>query len=77
LLQSQQADSSVKVVKLPTKKKTVTVLKSPHVNSKSKEQFAYTIHSCNVITPPLEDVDIISFLKKETPSQLGVTVEVT
>ena len=35
-------------IPLPTKKKIFTVLKSPHVNKKSREQFMYKCYSQNL-----------------------------
>jgi ribosomal protein S10 len=49
---------SINVVKLPTKKRLFTVLKSPFVNKKSREQFGISTHRRLVI---LREVDLLIF----------------
>ena len=49
---------SINVVKLPTKKRLFTVLKSPFVNKKSREQFGISTHRRLVI---LKKVDLFMF----------------
>jgi ribosomal protein S10 len=48
----------INVVKLPTKKRLFTVLKSPFVNKKSREQFGISTHRRLVI---LRKVDLLMF----------------
>jgi small subunit ribosomal protein S10 len=37
--------SQIKEISLPTKNKRFTVLRSPHVNKKSREQFEFVFHN--------------------------------
>jgi len=60
-------------VPLPTKKELYTVLRSPHVNKKSREQFEMRIHKrlIDIIGPSARTVDALS--KLSLPA--GVEVE--
>ncbi len=60
-------------VPLPTKREVYTVLRSPHVNKKSREQFQIKIHKrvIDVIEPTARTVDSLS--KLSLPA--GVEVE--
>lgn len=61
-------------IPLPTKIKKYTVLRSPHVNKKSREQFEVRVHSriVELIEPSRHVIDAIS--EVELPS--GVKIEV-
>ena len=61
-------------IPLPTHKKIFTVLRSPHVNKKSREQFQLRTHKrlIEIYTPTQKTVDALS--KLELPS--GVEVEI-
>lgn len=60
-------------VPLPTKREVYTVLRSPHVNKKSREQFQIKVHKrvIDVIEPTARTVDSLS--KLNLPA--GVEVE--
>ena len=60
-------------IPLPTKKQIYTVLRSPHVNKKSREQFEMKIHKrlIEIIDPTARTVDALS--KLSLPE--GVDVE--
>jgi len=60
-------------VPLPTKREVYTVLRSPHVNKKSREQFQIKIHKrvIDIIEPTARTVDSLS--KLSLPA--GVEVE--
>ncbi|MCM8777433.1 MAG: 30S ribosomal protein S10 [Candidatus Omnitrophica bacterium] len=60
-------------IPLPTKKEIYTVLRSPHVNKKSREQFQLEIHKriIDVIEPTARTVDSLSRLSLPA----GVEVE--
>ncbi|MCM8818714.1 MAG: 30S ribosomal protein S10 [Candidatus Omnitrophica bacterium] len=60
-------------VPLPTKREVYTVLRSPHVNKKSREQFQLKIHKrlIDIIDPTPRTVDALS--KLNLPA--GVEVE--
>jgi small subunit ribosomal protein S10 len=61
-------------IPLPTRINKITVLRSPHVNKKSREQFEMRTHKrlIDIISPSPEVMD--SFMKLELPA--GVDVEV-
>ena len=61
-------------IPLPTKINKVTVLRSPHVNKKSREQFEMRTHKrlIDIIEPSAEVMD--SLMKLELPA--GVDVEI-
>ncbi|MDI9357354.1 MAG: 30S ribosomal protein S10 [Phycisphaerales bacterium] len=84
-LVDKSADKIVKTVKqtgaivtgpipLPTKKKIFTVLRSPHVDKKSREQFQLCTHKrlLDIYTTSSKTVDALS--KLDLPS--GVEVEI-
>jgi small subunit ribosomal protein S10 len=52
-------------IPLPTKKRKYTVLKSPHVNKDSREQFEIRIHSrlIDIVSATPETVDSLSKLE--------------
>ena len=61
-------------IPLPTKIQKVTVLRSPHVNKKSREQFELRTHKrlIDIIEPSADVMD--SLMKLELPA--GVDVEI-
>ena len=61
-------------IPLPTKKKIFTVLKSPHVNKKSREQFEMRTHKrvLDIVEPTPQTVDAL--MKLDLAS--GVDVEI-
>jgi small subunit ribosomal protein S10 len=61
-------------IPLPTRINKVTVLRSPHVNKKSREQFEMRTHKrlIDIISPSAEVMD--SLMKLELPA--GVDVEI-
>ena len=61
-------------IPLPTRINKVTVLRSPHVNKKAREQFEMRTHKrlIDIINPSPEVLD--SFMKLELPA--GVDVEI-
>lgn len=60
-------------VPLPTKREIYTVLRSPHVNKKSREQFEIKVHKriIDIIEPTARTVDVLS--KLSLPA--GIEVE--
>ena len=62
-------------IPLPTKRKVYTVLRSPHVDKKSREQFISTIHKrvLELSQPTAKTVDALR--KLNLPA--GVNVEIT
>jgi len=64
-------------IPLPTKKEIFTVLRSPHVNKKSREQFQMRTHKrlIEIFTPTQKTVDALS--KLELPSGVDIQVKLT
>lgn len=62
-------------IPLPTKKKVYTVLRSPHVNKRSREQFISSVHKrvLELTQPTAKTVDALR--KLNLP--VGVEVEIT
>lgn len=64
-------------IPLPTEKEVFTVLRSPHVNKKSREQFQMRTHKrlIEIFTPSQKTVDALS--KLELPSGVDIQVKLT
>lgn len=61
-------------IPLPTKKQIVTVLRSPHVNRKSREQFESRTHIrlLDILNPTLDTIDKLKVL----PVAAGVDITI-
>ena len=61
-------------ITLPTKKEIYTVLRSPHVNKKSREQFEIRTHIrlMDILAPTLDTIDKLKVL----PVAAGVDIKV-
>lgn len=60
---------------LPTKVKTFTLIRSPHVNKKSKEQFSVFSYRCVVKVPCLQEGFVpksLNYLLSNRPAGVGV-----
>ena len=64
-------------IPLPTEKEVFMVLRSPHVNKKSREQFQLRTHKrvIEIFTPTQKTVDALS--KLELPSGVDIQVKLT
>lgn len=64
-------------IPLPTKKEVFTVLRSPHVNKTSREQFELRTHKrlMEIYSPTQKTVDSLSRL--ELPSGVDIQVKLT
>ena len=64
-------------VPLPTRMKRFDILRSPHVNKKSREQFQLRTHKrlIEIYTPTQKTVDALS--KLELPSGVDIQVKLT
>lgn len=64
-------------IPLPTEKDIITVLRSPHVNKKAREQFEMRTHKrlIEIFTPTQKTVDALS--KLELPSGVDIQVKLT
>ncbi len=62
-------------IPLPSEKQIYTVLRSPHVNKKSREQFEYRTHKrlIEIYSPNQKTVDALS--KLELPSGVDIQVK--
>lgn len=70
-------DLIFKIVHLPNKKKRFTLLRSPHVNKKSKEHFL--IEDCSFLISFKISKDSLSFIDlvlKNIPSEIKVKVKI-
>ena len=66
------------VIPLPTKKTRITLLRSPHVNKQSREQFETRRHSRLLKVKSSDQDTIIAFLKEvEDTCPVGVTIRAT
>ena len=66
------------VIPLPTKKTRITLLRSPHVNKQSREQFETRRHSRLLKVRASDQDTIIAFLKEvEDTCPVGVTIRAT
>jgi small subunit ribosomal protein S10 len=63
-------------IPLPTKKKIYTVLKGPHVDKKSREQFEHRAHKrlIDILSTSSKTVDAL--MKLELPSGVDVEIKV-
>ncbi|MDX1547739.1 MAG: 30S ribosomal protein S10 [Rhodothermales bacterium] len=63
-------------IPLPTKKSVYTVLRSPHVNKKSREQFEHRAHKrlIDILSTSSKTVDAL--MKLELPSGVDVEIKV-
>ena len=64
-------------VPMPTRKERFDILRSPHVNKKSREQFQLRTHKrlIEIYTPTQKTVDALS--KLELPSGVDIQVKLT
>jgi small subunit ribosomal protein S10 len=64
-------------IPLPTEKEIFTVLRSPHVNKKSREQFQIRTHKrlIEIYTPSQKAIEALS--KLELPSGVDIQVKLT
>lgn len=68
---------NLSILNLPSKRKKWSVLRSPHVNSKSKEQFEMLVYSRGIILKNLTKSDSI-LLEKSLKSKLvsGISLKI-
>ncbi len=61
------------VIRMPVRRKLFTVLRGPHVDKTSREQFDLTTHKCTIyVTPNSQTMDVLRVLC--LPSAVGVTL---
>ncbi len=62
-------------IPLPTKRSLITVLRSPHVYKKSREQFFFTVHKRLIEISDATSEMVDALMKLEVPA--GVDIEIT
>lgn len=70
-------DLDFKIVHLPNKKKRFTLLRSPHVNKKSKEHFL--IEDCSFLISfkiSKSSLSLIDLILKNVPSEIKLKVKI-
>jgi hypothetical protein len=60
---------------LPIKTTRITLIKSPHVNKKSREQFEIKSHALNVKLICNLDISIIRFILLNKPSTIQIKIK--
>ena len=63
-------------IPLPTKRSIYTVLRSPHVDKKSREQFQTTIHKRLVDIINSNPKTVESFMKLDLPAGVDIEIKV-
>lgn len=63
---------SFSIVFLPTKRKLITLLKSPHVFKKSKEQFNYLKYKCLIDIKKNDDISVYNKIFINRPKTVSI-----
>jgi ribosomal protein S10 len=66
--------SEIKIIKLPRARKRFTFIRSPHVNSKSKEHFSIFTFK-RLVYMVLEDTNQLSNFLSNLPNDLSIVVK--
>jgi ribosomal protein S10 len=69
-------DLEYKFFNFPTRKKRITLLKSPHVNKSAREQFEFRSHKCTLFLKSEITNDRLKFLILNKPKTLKVTIKI-
>lgn len=67
----------LKVLSQPRKEKILTILKSPHVNKKSKDQFIVHFHKKTIFCNCKTTTGLLKMLLINKPSSLFIRVKLT
>ena len=62
-------------ISLPTRIKRITILKSPHVFKKAREQFELKIHKKNIIIKKIENLNFLKNLLINKPKFINITIK--
>jgi ribosomal protein S10 len=62
------------ILGLPNRKKLITLLKSPHVNKKAREQFIFSKHSFILVLKDTFSFYSLNFILKNIPAPINVIV---
>lgn len=63
-----------KVSNIPTKKKRITLLKSPHVNKKSREQFQHSTYKTFFKLKSALSIKVIKYIISNKPKTVQIVV---
>lgn len=73
--QLQRFKASSSLLNLPSRRKLITLLKSPHVNKTALEQFSLETHSAIVVINSLEAKLFLKFILLNKPKHLNIVIE--
>jgi small subunit ribosomal protein S10 len=73
---SKKMNLKYKIFNLPTRKKRITLLKSPHINKSAREQFQFQSHKCTLFFKDKITLNKIKFLMLNKPKALKVTIKI-
>ena len=62
-------------ISIPTKIKRITILKSPHVFKKAREQFELKIYTKNIIIKNIENVNFLKNLLINKPKFININIK--
>jgi small subunit ribosomal protein S10 len=71
----QKTNNKFSSINLPIKKKKITLLKSPHVNKKSKEQFQIKTYKFIIIIKENISLQKIKFLLINKPKTIKISIK--
>jgi len=63
-------------VPLPTSRTIYTVLRSPHVDKKSREQFETRVHNCLIDIYDSSPQTVDALMKLDLPAGIGIDIKV-
>ena len=72
----QKMNLEFKIINLPTRKKRITLLKSPHVNKSAREQFQFQSYKCTLIFKNEITKNKVRFLMLNKPKTLKITIKI-
>ena len=67
-----KTNTAYKIVNLPTKRKRVTLLKSPHVNKSAREQFEIKFYSCILQLDTKINLNLFKFIFLNKPKSINI-----
>jgi ribosomal protein S10 len=65
-----------KIFNVPTRKKRITLLKSPHVNKSAREQFQFQSYKCTLHLKNKITNNRLKFLMLNKPKALKITIKI-
>jgi ribosomal protein S10 len=64
-----------KMFQLPTQRKRITILKSPHVNKSAREQFEFKSYKCTVFIKNRISTNKLHILLLNKPKTIKITIK--